>query len=269
MHFFITAALFLASVTRADRHSASLWDSHFQDAADSESLHQTCYRKGEGDLFVAAAKINAQNICRPILKDAVIEPAMLPKSRLKPEPWTQEPVCLEASSNQTEAICIYTSSTFAHGRGISIVTTPTIAKQVAHYAAFTKPESLDGANIELSPPYVAQALPGRGIGLIANRTLHRGDRIFSHTPAIVLHFDADKFDRNDRLALQRDAIHRLPEQLRNSFLALHGHFGGDHVNDVIYTNSFEANFGDNDEAHSIVLPEISVCATFTCSIKLC
>jgi hypothetical protein len=96
-------------------------------------------------------------------------------------------------------------------------------------------------------------MEGRGIGAVVNRTLHRGDRIFSYTPVLILHHDA-----LDQYALQNEAVNRLPEYARNVFLALHGHFGLDKVHDIILTNSFSVYLGEKEEAHNAVLPETSV-----------
>src|SRR4051794_16122508 len=103
MLFFIVVALFLTLATRADRPGTNHGDSHFQET-ELESLLQTCYQEDEGDLLVAASKINSQNLCRPILEDVAIEPARSSKPHLKSEPWTQEPFCLQ-KPNQTEDIC--------------------------------------------------------------------------------------------------------------------------------------------------------------------
>src|SRR3989442_104170 len=116
MLFSITAALLFVSATRADRPRANSLGSYPQEA-ELESLQQTCYRNGEDELLIAASKLNAQSLCRPLLKDAATTEPARP---LKSEPWTHEPSCLH-KSNLTD-ICIYTSSNFAGGRGISIVT---------------------------------------------------------------------------------------------------------------------------------------------------
>jgi hypothetical protein len=170
---------------------------------------------------------------------------------------TQLPQCFPT---EDEPLCLYTSLTFSRGRGISIITTPSIARTLATKAAWAQPSILDDVNVERAPPYEARSLPGRGIGLIMNTTLQRGDRIFSHTPAIVINHDAfDDISEADRLPLQKRAVEALPKHTRDLFMALCGHFGGDLIDDIINTNSFEVELGEDEESHSVVLPETSVC----------
>lgn len=174
-------------------------------------------------------------------------------------PWSFAPYCVE-SGNVSDPICLYTSLTFARGRGISLITTPSEAKAIAQLEAFTNPSALADVNIERNPPYESRALPGRGIGLIANKTLYRGDHIFSHTPVLAVN---DRLHQSttptDREFIQNGAVARLPEATRQKFLALHGHFGGDPISDIINTNSFDVEFSLAKQDHYIVLPETSVC----------
>lgn len=174
--------------------------------------------------------------------------------------WSHKPRCI-TQENSTKAYCAYTSHQFARGRGISIWDTPENIERVLALPAFTNQNVFDGVNEEPNPPYLAKELPGRGIGLIANRTLHRGDRIFSNTPVLLINQEASKtFVLEDRLPIQHTATQRLPQKARSAFLALCGHFGGDHIEDVLNTNSFAVDMKIPNSGHeySAVFPEISV-----------
>ncbi|KAF2402643.1 SET domain-containing protein [Trichodelitschia bisporula] len=175
------------------------------------------------------------------------------------EPWSSRSRCLRFQ-NSTERYCVYTSTTFAGGRGISVFTTPERAAQIARLPAFTDPEVLHGVNHEPNPPYEARTLPGRGIGLIANRTLHRGDHIFSNTPVLLVQESiSEDFFLKDHGPFHAEAVERLPERSRAAFMNLCGHFGGDPVQDIINTNSFEVvMFDDEDDVpFNMVVSEIS------------
>lgn len=161
----------------------------------------------------------------------------------------------------TEKFCVYTTRDFAHNRGISLWTTPEHSEEFLKLPAFTHPDLLRGVNEEPNPPYESRQLPGRGVGLIANRTLQKGDHIFSMTPVIMIEESIfEVFAKSDRLPFARRAVERLPEQSKKKFMDLCGHFGGDPVEDIINTNSFAVDMWDDDEetAFNVVFPEISV-----------
>ena len=69
-----------------------------------------------------------------------------------------------------------------------------------------------------------------------------------------------EFELPTRKSIQHKAISQLPARSTNAFLELCGHFGGDHIDDVINTNSFAVDLWpgtENETAFNIVLPEIS------------
>jgi hypothetical protein len=175
-------------------------------------------------------------------------------------PWSHKPRCVQ-EHNSTEKFCVYSSSKFAQNRGISLFTTPEHSKRFRELPAFTTPDVTKDANNEPNPPYESRELPGRGIGLIVNRTLHRGDHIFSNTPVLVIHEQVfEIFFKTDRQPYQTRGVQQLPEHSSKLFMDLCGHFGGDKVEDIINTNSFAVDMftGEDETAYNVVFPEISV-----------
>lgn len=172
--------------------------------------------------------------------------------------WTQRPKCTRKSEKH-DVYCVFTSAHFANGRGISILTDPATAKEIASLPAFRQPKTVADINDETGAPFEMKALPGRGFGLVATRPLHRGDSIFSHTPVYMINMKThDALDEEDRLELQREAIKRLPPASRELYMALHGHFGGDPIDDRLNTNSFYVELDHTGVKHNIMLPETSV-----------
>lgn len=95
------------------------------------------------------------------------------------------------------------------------------------------------ANSVFGPPYEMRQLPGRGFGLIVNRTVQRGERIFAHTPILIAQAITETgLEKDEQSRLHKIAVERLPERSRDLFMALHGHFGGDPVYDRFSTNAF-------------------------------
>ncbi|KAF8526513.1 hypothetical protein BU17DRAFT_40324 [Hysterangium stoloniferum] len=171
---------------------------------------------------------------------------------LPQQPWTEGP----DTPNGSAVYCVYSNSTFAGGRGISLITTPEMATYIAQMHAFTQPKSLKDINTVLNRPYVSQSIPGRGVGLFATRTLHRGDKIFSHTPLLIVHRTTfSTLEDSVRFEMQNRAVDLLPDPSRELYLELYGQFGGDRVNDILFTNSFQVYFGEDGVEHNAILPE--------------
>jgi hypothetical protein len=178
--------------------------------------------------------------------------------RTKPATWTEEPFCLE-SERAGKGFCVYTSSRFANGRGISIVATPQELMKVMEAEAFTAKEQGSSENTVPRPPKCeARELPGRQVGIVANDTLYRHEMIHSHTPIAAFQ---DAFvqlaSQAEQDLLYRMAIERLPRKSRDLFHALHGQFGGNWYADRINTNAFAGMMGHAEDRFQAILPETS------------
>ncbi|PTB34911.1 hypothetical protein M441DRAFT_32405 [Trichoderma asperellum CBS 433.97] len=152
--------------------------------------------------------------------------------------------------------CVFSSYGFADGRGISILTTPDRVESLQQLPAFSDDDALSGINEQVSPPFEETELPGRGRGLIANKTLHRGDRIFAHTPILML--DGESFgdlEKKQWLELEHTAANNLPPKTKKMFSALYGRPMTDPVSDRIDTNAFELEL--DEVVYYAVFPEIA------------
>jgi hypothetical protein len=186
-------------------------------------------------------------------------------------PWTSRPQCLRPvvpSGDHNSTICSFVSKDFSEGRGIAVITTVALAAEMALKPAFAQPDTIKGINDLVNPPwgpppYDKRVLPGRGFGMIANRTIFRGERIMQETPSFV--YDRDIFEQytdEDRIPLQWHAAYGLPEHTRTELMDLHKQHGGDEIDDIMRTNAFGAYYGDPWVLHNNVLPRISVSLTF-------
>ncbi|KAK1912020.1 hypothetical protein P3342_012503 [Pyrenophora teres f. teres] len=104
-------------------------------------------------------------------------------SEQKDFPWTFWPECF-ANEDTPEPFCLFSDQKFANGRGIFVVTTQPLAYAMRQKDAFTKPETaLERSNKFQNPPFYQHEFPGKGRGLVANKTLHPGDQLFASTPS--------------------------------------------------------------------------------------
>jgi hypothetical protein len=201
------------------------------------------------------ATINiTQNLAKPKPKQHITLPF---KARKAPTgfQWSFWPDCY-TNENLTEPYCVFSRQDFAGGRGLSIVTTTTEANELLNKPAFAQPDILSLVNDYDNPPYEEREFPGKGLGLVANRTLHRGDEIFSSTPILLMNPNAYDLVQEDRLKLAHRAVDNLPAHTKAQFFALLDHFKGDPVDDRINTNAFDVEI--LGKSRHVVFPEISV-----------
>lgn len=176
------------------------------------------------------------------------------------DPWMIAPICLPDATEDDE-FCVFTSESFWGGRGISIFTKPSIAREMAQLPAFTKPTNNTSPLSEndcREPPFYVAAIPGRGMGVIANRTIERGDLIMAVAGVAIYHNDCVDKDFDDYLphkeALMKLSVDQLPAPTRELFLSMAAHNESAELYiEKIYTNTFGEDFGD--EEHSLVVPE--------------
>ncbi|KAI6710322.1 hypothetical protein JHW43_007134 [Diplocarpon mali] len=196
------------------------------------------------------------------------------------------PICVAASDFPDE-YCIYTFANFSQGRGLSVLASPsTISSVVDASLAFGSSHARLGP-----PPYFEEQLPGRGKGLVCNRTILKGQLILLSTPLFMIQEKAMRdLPELARLQLQQLSIQKLPPRSRALYLDLavresragagaedlehcshtviqmvsgsrntnyheQGHFGGDKVEDVLLTNGFSASLGEARDGFGIVVPE--------------
>jgi hypothetical protein len=170
-------------------------------------------------------------------------------------PWTREPKCI-TDKDIKETFCVYTSGRFANGRGISFFTTPSIAKRVEELPAFKEQGIYEKANVFDDPPWEIRNIPGRGNGLFATRTLHRGDEIIVDTPVGVFQSDAFFADYGIGYKYLHIAFDQLPKKTRDIFMRTAAHSQGDPLMERINTNAFAGDF--EGAPHFLMYPETAV-----------
>lgn len=169
--------------------------------------------------------------------------------------WSSPPICTEMLSNINDKLCIYTSTTFASGRGISIFTTPSLVQQLSAFPAFLKPAALAKANIPTNT-YETTSIPNKGIGMVATKNLVFGDLITSYTPAFIAYLESE-LGTMEREGIWRTAIEQLPSKIKKEFLDLSYVYGDARVRvqDIIKGNTFQLEIAGVN--HLAIWPETS------------
>jgi hypothetical protein len=172
-------------------------------------------------------------------------------------PWSYPPTCTHMLESINHKLCVYTDTTFSHGRGISIFTTPRLAAQFASLPAFKDPSSQEHEHINtLSGTWHATSIPNKGIGMLASRPLNFKDRVTAYTPAFVAYLEGE-LSTHEREHWWRRAIEQLPEKIQNDFLSLTYVYGDERirVQDIVKANTFQIEVGGVN--HLAVFPETS------------
>jgi hypothetical protein len=170
-------------------------------------------------------------------------------------PWTYEPECIH-SDDYSEEYCVYTDKNFARGRGISFFTSREIAAKVVELSAFTNKTVHDHVNKFEDAPWEVRNVPGRGNGLFATRTLHRGDLIIADTPVAVLQSDAFFLDYPIGYRYLHMAFDRLSDTTKEIVMQTAAHSPGDPYMERINTNAFAGDF--EGAPHFLLYPETAV-----------
>ena len=174
-----------------------------------------------------------------------------------PWPWSYPPLCTPLLPSLQSRLCVYTSTTFASGRGISIVTSPILAAHFASTPAFTTPSVLMANKTnEFSGTWLTSSIPHKGTGTLALHDLVPHTRILRYTPAFLAYLEGD-LATLDREALWLSAINRLPSPTRSYFLSLM-HIYGDprvRIQDITKANTFQLSIQGTN--HLAIFPETS------------
>lgn len=200
-------------------------------------------------------------------------------SCVKPLPWSTPLVCQATEPKQTRqkaparksstvsripewdapshcdgTYCVYSNRQL--GGGIVLVTTKENADKLARLQGFDSTEQT-GSND--STPFFVTSVPGKGMGLVTNRTIKRGERIMIRTPTLMVHRKLmdDIEPMGATLRMLDAAVMKLPAQRRRAYMRQMGQFGGHKIVDILHTNSFQMDLETEDGHHYGNFPEIS------------
>jgi hypothetical protein len=166
--------------------------------------------------------------------------------------WSHEPFCTgptwDDDSNPDKQFCVYTSSKYRNGRGISILSTPKVAMQIALSRAFKLPPT----QLDRFPSFEARELPGRGIGLYANETIRTGETILVDQPIFIVIESAYRvFSEHDQEFLQWKALLQMPRSGQQVTRSLAKNGTGDEIMDILQTNGFVQSYAGVPHVHLI------------------
>lgn len=153
-----------------------------------------------------------------------------------------------------DQICTFTHPKFNRGLGIALITTDAILEDISSWLPMQPPDAM-AAGLAAVPPYEAKEIPGKGIGLVANRKIRRGELIMARTPAVMV--DGTAFEDLSTSHLTRvlaRAIRSLPRDHQFEYLQLTTHDDATTYEDRVYKifakNNFRTKFNKGKDFHS-------------------
>lgn len=184
-------------------------------------------------------------------------------------PWTQPPYCV--TTGFSEKHCVYSSSTFNDGSGISLIAKPETAAAIAGVIQDPMPAWRSRRHIARSGragaepdglPYTVILVPGKGLGVVATRRIQQLETIMTSFPAMIADNEVFPADEDETPAkadrLFQKALDQLADNDRFTSLARSRGESGVHVvDDVIRTNAFGITVDGQDMKG--LYPEIAVC----------
>lgn len=188
--------------------------------------------------------------------------------------WSHPPRCTPSTTNDLEQFCSYTSQSFHNGRGITIITRPEAISFFERLPVLVSP-TLPMEKSTTPVPFTIKYIQGKGMGVVANRTIQRGELLFAHAAIGIVNDNAfpkrETPSSSNILNMFHGAIEGLPSDTRKMFWALAAHeesetkFGkavldGHGVIARLNTNTFGDQFGGED--YSFVIPETAVSIRF-------
>ncbi|KAI0202075.1 hypothetical protein F4808DRAFT_459457 [Astrocystis sublimbata] len=129
--------------------------------------------------------------------------------------------------------CVNNTCVFSNPAGGSaLITSPRHARIIREYTFDCDTDEESGVD----PPFFEEHMHGKGIGLLSNRSIAKGEILMVRNPTLVAQMDAlAELEVGVRDMMYEIALSRLPKSSRDAFLAQMGR----NIHDKIDTNSFQ------------------------------
>jgi hypothetical protein len=179
-------------------------------------------------------------------------------------PWAHKIHCVRPKGDEGPVYCLFISSAFRNNHGVSLVTTPQHAADIAgtgilgeQYSWMT-PFIPGPVSSNDCPSYEVMEIQDKGKGAVARRLIRRAEVLMVDFPALLIsRAYVDAVNGNERRRMMKIAIDQLPEMTRKSVWALARSAGGHAVDDIVSTNTCMVFLGDK-ESHLGLFAEVSV-----------
>lgn len=184
-------------------------------------------------------------------------------------PWSHHPYCISTvNTNVPEKLCVYSSTAYNDGTGVSVVARPWTAASMTGAIQDTFPAWIFRRHLahqgrwvtKDDVPYTVAPVPGKGLGVVATRRIKQFETIMTGFPAMIIDkdflFSGGNESLPERTHLFQTALDQLADQERFLSLAKGDGRRGHVVEEVARTNAFGITI--NGREMNAVYPEIAV-----------
>ena len=185
-----------------------------------------------------------------------------PKSGIPGHSSNTEPMCTYHLEHIDDKLCVYAYPGFDNDRGISIFTTPTIAKvfEPRLGGLVNSDQDTTPTKIPLNTLHTSldlQTLPNRGLGLIATSPILAGTLLSQSHPILLVHNKPTPrpYIREPHLLYAVSILSPETQHLFNNLARSHPDLPNVHAQDIIKTNTFAIDI--EGQAHLAIFPEAS------------
>ncbi|RKU46421.1 hypothetical protein DL546_006178 [Coniochaeta pulveracea] len=161
--------------------------------------------------------------------------------------------------------CVFANRDIANGRGMSVISTTHNLQKIRRTQNRLYEQDIN-KSAQDPPPYEVKNLKGKGLRLVANRTIKRGEHLMAWSPVLLVRKtffdDVPAEEQNHLLAA---AFKLLPEKTQKQFqgqLFVANAGSSRALKDIVLRHSFETDLGwaaqGRDEYHYASYPEVTV-----------
>jgi hypothetical protein len=162
--------------------------------------------------------------------------------------------------------CVFANKDVAHGRGLSVITTVQNLQKIRRTQDRLDDEGVN-RNEKMESPFAVKDVNGKGLGMVANQTIKRGEKLMAWSPVLMIRktfFEDVEAEKQE--ALLAAAFQLLPEATRKSFqqqMRVADASKSKVLKDVILKHSFESDVGwpakdRPNELHYASYPEVAL-----------
>jgi len=165
--------------------------------------------------------------------------------------WEYQPKCFR-QENETQINCLFTSTNFRNGHGISLVTSTTVASHLVGLGAFE-----DSPRRHSQPAYDIVPMEGKGLGVVATRKIRRGEIIIVDMPAVLIGISFLTTTKpHHRRRIIKQAFNQLRAETKNQIYGLHQAGSPYQVDAILGPNAHTVMLAD--EVHVGLFTQLAV-----------
>lgn len=167
--------------------------------------------------------------------------------------WDYPPKCISPPAKDNTTVpridCLFTSTTFRNGHGISLVSSTLTTSHIVGVGSFDDEAPPLGVQRRenLGSAYEIVPVEGKGLGVVAKRKIKRGEIVMSDYPSLLIGTGfLGTAQPHHRRRMLKQAINQLPDKLRSKVRGLSRGAEKYEVDAILGPNANTVMIGEQD-----------------------